>query len=86
MMERKERRPYWRHTKWQMMASLLPFLLVVLVLPFYAEQLNEIRVIGFPWGYFLLAHGVGVLALVTVASFANRQDVIDRWHGAHEDG
>jgi len=62
MIERKERRPYWRHTKWQMMASLLPFLLVVLVLPFYADQLNGSRVIGFPWGYFLLAHGVGVLA------------------------
>ncbi len=85
MIDRQERRPYWRHTKWQMLASLLPFLLVVLVLPFYVEELNAARVLGFPWGYFLLAHGIGVLALITVASFVNRQDVIDRWHGAHED-
>ena len=25
MIERKERKPYWRHTKWQMLASLVPF-------------------------------------------------------------
>ena len=85
MIERRERRPYWKHTKWQMMASLLPFLLVVVVLLFNAEPLNRARFIGFPWSYFLLAHGVGVMALVTVASFVNRQDMIDRWHGAHED-
>lgn len=85
MIESKERRPYWQHTKWQMIASLVPFLAVVVVLPFYAEPLNAARVIGFPWSYFLLLHGIGVLALITVASFVNRQDVIDRWHGAHED-
>ncbi len=85
MIERRERRPYWKHTKWQMMASLLPFLFVVIVLLFNAEQLTRARFIGFPWSYFLLAHGVGVLALITVASFVNRQDMIDRWHGAHED-
>ena len=37
MMERKERKPYWRHTKWQMLASVLPFLVLIIVLPLYAE-------------------------------------------------
>ena len=37
MIERKERKPYWRHTKWQMLASFLPFLAVMIVLPLYAE-------------------------------------------------
>jgi hypothetical protein len=26
-----------------------------------------------------------VIAIFTVASFVNRQDAIDHWHGAHED-
>jgi putative solute:sodium symporter small subunit len=85
MIERKERKPYWRHTKWQMMASLVPFLLVVGVLPLYAERLNGSRLFGFPLGYFLAAHGIFVIAVITVASFVNRQDAIDHWHGAHED-
>ncbi len=85
MIERKERKPYWRHTKTQMLASLLPFLLVIIVLPLYSEPLNAERFLGFPIGYFITAHGIFVIALATVASFANRQDAVDHWHGAHED-
>jgi putative solute:sodium symporter small subunit len=85
MIERKERKPYWRHTKWQMMASLIPFLLALIVFPLYADQLNGSRFLGFPLGYFLVCHGLIVIAFVTIASFVNRQDAIDHWHGAHED-
>lgn len=85
MIELRERKPYWRHTKWQMIASLVPFLIVMIVLPLYAGQLNSDRFMGFPLGYFLSLHGMVLIAVVTVASFVNRQDAIDHWHGAHED-
>ncbi|MGH1418008.1 MAG: DUF4212 domain-containing protein [Hyphomicrobiaceae bacterium] len=85
MIERKERKPYWRHTKRQMLTSLVPFFLVVGVLPLYADGLNHDRFLSFPLGYFLAAHGLFLIGLVTVASFVNRQDAIDHWHGAHED-
>ena len=85
MIERKQRKPYWRHTKWQMLASLLPFLLALVVLPFYADKLNSNRFLGLPLGYLLAGHGLILIAIVTIASFVNRQDAIDRWHGAHED-
>lgn len=84
MMERKERKPYWRHTKWQMLASLLPYLLVVIVLPLSADSLNSNKFLGFPLGYFLTGHGLILIAVFTVASFVNRQDAIDHWHGGHE--
>lgn len=85
MIERKERKPYWRHTKWQMVASLLPFLLVMVAIPLNVDALNSNRVLGFPLGYLLAAHGFILIAIVTVATFVNRQDAIDHWHGAHED-
>jgi putative solute:sodium symporter small subunit len=85
MMERKERKPYWRHTKWQMLASLLPYLLVVVMLPLYADRLNSNKFLGFPLGYFLAGHGLILIAVFTVASFVNRQDAIDHWHGGHEE-
>lgn len=84
-MERNERKSYWQHTKWQMVASLVPFLVVLVVLPFYVERLNASKFLGFPLGYFLVLHGVVIIASITVASFVNRQDAIDHWHGAHED-
>lgn len=85
MIERKERKPYWRHTKWQMLTSLLPFLLVLVIVPLYAERFNGSRLLGFPLGYFLACHGLIVIAMITVSTFVNRQDAIDHWHGANED-
>ncbi len=85
MIERKERKPYWRHTKRQMLTSLVPFLTVLIVLPLYAERLNHNKFLGFPLGYFLACHGLILIAILTVTLFVNRQDAIDNWHGAHED-
>lgn len=85
MIERKERKPYWRSTKWQLLATLVPFLALVIVLPMYVQDLNGDRFMGFPLGYFLITHGFFVISVVTVASYVNRQNAIDHWHGAHED-
>ena len=84
-MQLKERKPYWRHTKWQLLASLVPFLLVMIALPLYGNQLNSNKFLGFPLGYFLALHGIVVIAVFTIGTFINRQDAVDRWHGAHED-
>ena len=43
MIERKERKPYWRHTQVQMLASLLPFRMVIIVLPLSSEPLSRMR-------------------------------------------
>jgi putative solute:sodium symporter small subunit len=85
MIERNERKPYWRHTKVQMLTSLVPFVVAMIVLPLYADALNDKRILGIPLGYFLACHGLIVIAFVTIAAFVNRQDAIDRSHGAHED-
>src|SRR5437588_5583675 len=62
MIERNERKPYWRHTKVQMLTSLLPFVVAMIVLPLYADALNDKRVLGVPLGYFLVCHGLIVIA------------------------
>ena len=58
MIERNERKAYWRHTKAQMLTSLLPFVLALIVLPLYADALNDKRILGIPLGYFLACHGL----------------------------
>lgn len=85
MIQRHERKPYWRQTKWQLVSSLGPLLVAFLVIPQYASDLNGISFLGFPLGYFLVGPGLCVMGLFTIASFVDRQDAVDRWHGAHED-
>jgi putative solute:sodium symporter small subunit len=85
MIDWRERKPYWRHTKWQMVATLLPFLVAVVLLPLNADALNSLRVLGMPLGFFLVCHGLLVIAAVVTIAWVNRQDAIDHWHGANED-
>ena len=63
MIERRERKPYWRHTKWQMLASLVPFLTVMLVLPLYAD--------AFGVSLFTVGHSLTLLAGVLGGIRAN---------------
>jgi putative solute:sodium symporter small subunit len=85
MIDWRERKPYWRHTKWQMAATLGPFLAAVLILPLYAGPIDAVRVLGIPLGFFLVCHGLVTIAVVVVATWVGRQGEIDRWHGAAED-
>ena len=85
MIDWNERKRYWRDTKWQMVATLLPYLVAVLALPLYAEALNTRRVFGMPLGYFVVCHGLLSVAAIVAASYVNRQDAIDRWHGVNEE-
>ena len=85
MLERSERRPYWRATKRSMALTLLPLLLVLIVLPVFADKLNSNPFLGFPLGYFMCAHGIFIVSLVAIATFIGRQHAIDQLHGAQED-
>lgn len=84
-MDEQDRKTYWRDTKLQMFASIVPYFLAVLALPLYASGLNTKSVFGIPLGYFLLAHCLLFVAAVVTAGFVNRQDAIDDWHDAKED-
>lgn len=85
MLDRAERRPYWRATKWGLAIALLPLTAIMVLLPLFAEKLNSNPFLGFPLGYFLCAHGTFVFALLAVAGFIGRQHAIDHLYGAQED-
>ena len=69
----------------QMLTSLLPFLVALIVLPLYADASTTSAILGIPLGYFLACHGLILSSPSSRRRFVNRQDAIDHWHGAHED-
>lgn len=85
LLDTKHRRPYWLETRRLVVLSMLPGLMIVFGSLIFMGQLNGIRFIGFPLGYFLLAHGFIIMAFTAIAAHAVRQDHIDRHHGMHED-
>ncbi|MGF1649630.1 MAG: DUF4212 domain-containing protein [Hyphomicrobiaceae bacterium] len=85
MVERGQRKPYWRQTKWQLLTTLLPLIAATIAIPLYAGELNAFSFLGFPLGYFLTGHGLLIVALLASGNFVSAQNTIDRWYGANED-
>ena len=85
MIEKKRRKPYWRETKMLTVSTLILPGIIMLVLPFWSDELAGPTIVGFPVGYALAAHGVILVAIAAAARFITRQDEIDHWHGAQED-
>ena len=85
MFDLKHRRPYWLETRRLMLFALVSCLVFLLAVMAFMGVLEEILFIGFPLGYFLLAHGFIILGFVVLVWHGSAQNKIDRRHGAHED-
>ena len=85
MLERRQRRPYWRNTRLQMLLCLIVPCVLLPLLPLAITRLNPYVFLGFPVGYLVAAHGFIIAGFLTVVWYVRRQDAIDQWHGAHED-
>ena len=55
------------------------------IIHFFVGQLNEIRFLGFPLGFYMAAQGSLIAFVVMLFLFAKRQDTIDREEGVAED-
>ena len=55
------------------------------VIHFFVDQLNEIKFLGFPLGFYMAAQGSLIAFVVMLFLFAKRQDTIDREEGVAED-
>lgn len=76
---------HWRRTStlmWIMMALWLVFSFVIHM---FAGQLNSIKILGFPLGFYMAAQGSLIAFVVMLFVFAKQQDKIDRDHGYAED-
>ena len=79
-----------RQRHWGKTRNLTIFVLVVwfifsLVLPWYAEELNPIKFIGFPLGYYFCVQG-SLIVFVLLIFFQNwRQDAIDDEFGVGDE-
>lgn len=85
MLDHRQRKPYWRETKFLVIVSLVLPGLLLIAAPFLVERLGGMRVFGLPLPYFALAHGVVLVLVGAGMRFVLKQDEIDHWHGAHED-
>lgn len=76
---------YWGRTSKLMWTILFLWFIFSFVLLLLAVQLNAIKILGFPLGFYMAAQGSLIAFVVQLFVFAKQQDNIDRKFGVAED-
>lgn len=79
-------REYWRKNL-RMTALLLSiWFLVTYVVSYFARELNEFTVLGFPLGFYMGAQGSLLVYVLIIGFYAHYMNRLDHRYGVHEGG
>lgn len=78
-------REYWRKNLQVTFILLLMWFVVTFVASYFARELNNIVVLGFPLGFYMGAQGALLVYLLIVVFYAWYMKRLDRRYGMAED-
>jgi putative solute:sodium symporter small subunit len=78
-------REYWSKNLRITAVLLVIWFVVTYVASFYARELNEIVVFGFPLGFYMGAQGSLIIYVIIIAFYAGYMNRLDRKYGVHEE-
>jgi putative solute:sodium symporter small subunit len=76
---------HWARTSTLMWIMMVLWLIFSFIVHMFVGQLNSIKVLGFPLGFYMAAQGSLIAFVVMLFVFAKVQDNIDRDEGVAED-
>lgn len=77
-------RQYWRKNLRVSAILLSIWFTVTFVLSYFARELNEVVVLGFPLGFYFGAQGSLVVYVLLIWYYARYMNRLDRQYGVHE--
>ena len=80
-----QRDAYWSKTSRLMWIILVLWIIFSFIIPAFAIQLNEIKIFGFPLGFYMAAQGSLISYVVLCFWNASAQNKIDEEFGVAED-
>ncbi len=75
---------HWARTSRLMWVMMFLWAIFSFVIHMFVNELNTIKVLGFPLGFYMAAQGSLIAFVVMLFIFAKRQDTIDRQEGVAE--
>jgi putative solute:sodium symporter small subunit len=85
VMTPEQRNAYWRKTSRLMWIILVLWAIFSFVIPAFAVQLNSVKFLGFPLGFYMAAQGSLIAYVVLCFWNARAQNKIDEEFGVAED-
>jgi len=83
-MESVKAERYWSRTSRLMWLMMFLWAFFSFIVHLFVVDLNTIKILGFPLGFYMAAQGSLIAFVVMLFFFAKRQDTIDRQEGVAE--
>jgi len=77
-------REYWRRNLRLTGILLAIWFVATYVVSYFARELNEIVIAGFPLGFYMGAQGALIIYVVIIWFYARSMNKMDREYGVHE--
>lgn len=84
-MSTSDRERHWEATRNLMYVMVGLWVFFGFVIHMFVIPLNNIRILGFPLGFYMAAQGSLIAFVVMLFWFAKKQNAIDEEHGVAED-
>jgi len=75
---------YWGKNLTMTGILLAVWFIVTFVASFFARELNEIVVLGFPFGFYMGAQGSLIIYVLIIWYYARYMNNLDKEYGVHE--
>lgn len=75
---------YWRRNMKMTAILLAIWFVVTYVVGFYARELNELVIFGFPFGFYMGAQGALIIYVVMIFFYAIRMNKLDKEYDVAE--
>ena len=75
---------YWRRNMKMTAILLVIWFVVTYVVGFYARELNELVIFGFPFGFYMGAQGSLIIYVVMIFFYAIRMNKLDKEYDVAE--
>lgn len=77
-------REYWRRNLRLTAVLLAIWFVVTFVVIWFAKELNEIVIAGFPFAFYMGAQGALIVYVLIIWYYARRMNQLDQEYGVHE--
>ncbi len=82
---KEDRQDYWQRTRRLTFALLVFWLCVTFGSTWFARDINQIVILGFPLGFYMAAQGALVIFLLIIWWYNRQMRKIDREFGLEDD-
>jgi len=84
-LDKKKLAEYWSYNIKLTTITMVIWFVVTYVAIFFTPELNNIVILGFPFGYYMGAQGSLIVFVILIFNYSNKMNKADKDYGVEEE-